>query len=58
MVKKLSEKGEADARKGVETPQNERSEGEGLTDDEIHERARAIARGLFRRNLQLVGRKP
>ena len=26
--------------------------------DEVHERARAIARQLFKRNLELVGRKP
>ena len=58
MAKRQSEQDKADARKGAETPQNGRSEGEGLTDEEIHKRARAIARGLFRRNLELVGRKP
>ena len=25
---------------------------------EVHERARATARGLFRKNLEVVGRKP
>ena len=58
MAKRRTEQGKADARKGAETRQNERSEGEGLTDEQIHERARTIARGLFRRNLELVGRKP
>ena len=27
-------------------------------EEEVHERARATARGLFRKNLELVGRKP
>ena len=27
-------------------------------EDEVHERARATVRGLFRKNLELVGRKP
>ena len=58
MAKRRSERGKADARKGAETPSDGRSEGEGLTDEQIHERARAIARGLFGRNLELVGRKP
>ena len=29
-----------------------------LPEDEVHERARATVRGLFRKNLELVGRKP
>ena len=58
MAEKHSGKDKADARKGAEMPQEPCSEGEGLTDEEVHERARAIARGLFRRNLELVGRKP
>ena len=27
-------------------------------EEEVHERARATVRGLFRKNLELVGRKP
>ena len=27
-------------------------------EDDVHERARATVRGLFRKNLELVGRKP
>lgn len=27
-------------------------------EEEIHDRAKATARGLFRKNLELVGRKP
>ena len=27
-------------------------------EDEVHARARATVRGLFRKNLELVGRKP
>ena len=27
-------------------------------EEEIHDRAKATARGLFKRNLELVGRKP
>ena len=27
-------------------------------EEEVHERAKAVVRGLFRRNLELVGRRP
>ena len=58
MAKRQQERGRADASKDAAKPQGGRSEGDVLTEEEVHQRARAIARGLFRRNLELVGRKP
>ena len=48
MAKRRSERGKADARKGAETPSDGRSEGEGLTDEQIHERRQSDSQRAVR----------